>query len=312
VDPAREQEKWAEDTWKHLHTTLRTISQARLKELPWVEAFNPEVASGPLDRIVAAQRAEPKPKPSTRGEDDDDGEEGDDNTYLVGYSMEHEAAWRVIEKGGRQMHKDYSQNIKLVPGENGEEVCEATWPDGFSAIIHDLPAEVFIGIQGPAAAEVQKKPAALLVSIAKKPASAPAPGMQTQDGQSIKIRALKDRNPLWQLMVGGGPKCQIRQDIDGAYTIMETIQKELSEGKVDIKGLYVLRDKLLEQNGVDPPRMCKKPATTAASSSADSAASPGGPSPRTPTAKASSNSKPAKRAKAAATSEPPPFLEHLW
>ena len=247
--------QWTKNNWKHLQAVLRLISQARGKSMPWVDIFNPEVAIGPLDRIVAAQRPEqPQPHPI------DDGDESDPD-YLVGYSMEHEAAWRVIEKGGRPVHKDYCQDIKLVPTDDGEEVCEATWPDGFKKVINALPAEVFRRLKDPAAAQVriQKKPAALLM---KKPSSEPTTDMQTKDSQSIKIKRKKDRHEIYQLEVGGKPKCQIRKDIaegSGAYDIMETIATELSKGNVDINGLYEMRNQLIEKKGLVPPAPARTP-----------------------------------------------------
>eukprot|EP00974_Lingulodinium_polyedra_P075056 7273207-Lingulodinium_polyedra.AAC.1 len=64
----------------------------------------PEVAVGPLDRQFNRQHlVEPVSIDDTPTAPE----------YLVGYSMEHGAAWRCILKGDKQTQKEYTTDIKL-------------------------------------------------------------------------------------------------------------------------------------------------------------------------------------------------------
>ena len=260
---------------------LRCIAQARLKKKQWVDVFTPKVAIGPLDRLVAGHK---ELEGSHVIDEEAEEEEEEEPEYLVGFSMEHEAAWRVIAKGEKHKNRQYTTDIKVVETVEGPKACEATWPDGFSCIIEALDPEVF-GSMKREVHVVEKRPSMLM----KKPATAGE--LTTSDGKVIKVKFKKDRGEIYQVEVGGKAKCQIKRDIAEepfAYECMQTIARKLSEGLVSEDGLYVLRNELIAEKGLEIPG--KKKASTCQS-----------PKP--------------KRAKTQPTRErtpsPPPLLDHL-
>ena len=163
------------------------------------------------------------------------------STFVFGYDQEQDAVWRC--KYETPMDKEYTRDF--APGSLDHDPVVATFKDGTKYSVPELSTAAF-------------NERTLASSLSKaNPRAHRYFEKTTIDGLEVFVRDRKDRSDegLISLFVDGAQKCQIDLGMKGApptdraIEMMVVIAQTLCDGKVEIEGLYNLRDKMLAEHG---------------------------------------------------------------
>ena len=178
--------------------------------------------------------------------------------YEVGWAVDAWAAYRCRLEKGKVGKRELTKMVEVQS--DLEEGVIAQWPDGFQAVIHQMPGSLWKAKLEQAEAKavaakardakVMKRPAAsdMATGEEQQPTKVDRVNQRVRlgDGRSCWIRSKHCRSHLWQIVVDGRSFCQVRKSIPGAFDLAKQLTNMLIAGETSEDDLLSKRDELLE------------------------------------------------------------------
>ena len=143
--------------------------------------------------------------------------------YVHGWNTEKDCAWRAPLRKGKAGQKEYTKDVRIISTRHPDAAVVATWPDGHTADIDDMPGSVYEIRERdkakPAAKDIKKRPAAAhqeeTCIVASEDDDIDGESYDEEgdsddfkykpflpDGTMVHLKAKSCRKKLWQLLVG--------------------------------------------------------------------------------------------------------------
>ena len=230
-----EEHDWDVINTKRLMCMLRHVSQARRLKRGWVaEISSPTIG----DMMVPA--GEPKPG-------------------FYGWDSELCKAWRQMPDGP----VEYACEVYAGAGAHDSDPALANIYDGDINEITAITVQDLVEMNQP----VLKRPAA-------SPSTSTSNSAWTRlhnSGEMLSVKRKMDRERITMLMLGKRQVCMVKDalftDMASAVAFMTDVGNKMVDESTPLEDLYVLRNSMLNDRGLEVPTRGRKRATTAEGSS---------------------------------------------